>query len=154
MTQGRSASVRGIAVGSNGGFVFTGFSKNPLDRSFDSWLGHINAEGDILWQQFLDIEGPDYLHAIDRNENKEYIAAGARKVPGSEKYQALLIRFPESGRQPEVSFHAEEGSYKARDILITGSGDYVLAGSAKPEGGDREQMWFYKNPKKVFMSNP
>lgn len=141
----RAASIRGMTVSADGEFIFSGFSKRPGTRAFDSWIGKAAADGSLVWEQSLAQEGAAFLHSVVALTPCLYIAAGA--VRGSVKtgYDALVIEFDQDGSKIESRRHGGAPSEQARFVLPTGDRTYVLAGTNTPVGTKDEQMWFYQS---------
>ena len=142
---GRAASIRGLTTSATGGYVFAGFSKRPETRRFDSWLGKINADGGLQWQQSVDQDGGDFLHSVMPTSNSSYIAAGAVRIGADEGYDAMVITFDDAGQAIQPRHAGGAASEQARYVIPLDTKAYVLAGAITPQNTTNEQMWFYRS---------
>lgn len=140
----RAASIRGMTVNAEGEFIFSGFSKQPGTRIFDSWVGKAAADGSLVWEQSLPQGRAAFLHSVVALTPVRYIAAGAVRVGAEAGYDALAIEFDHDGSMVESRRHGGASSEQARFVLPTDDSSYVLAGSNTPVGTKNEQMWFYQ----------
>ncbi|MBP2145087.1 hypothetical protein J2129_000541 [Methanofollis sp. W23] len=114
-----------------GGYAVAGTSRNETSRAM--LLLRADENGSVLWDRTYTLSGMDAAHVVRETEDGGYVLAGEQDG------RLALIG---TGAEGEVRWTGPEGANvsdlgPARDLLVTGDGDCLLAGSTRTPGGGK-----------------
>jgi len=146
---------RSVLQSPDGGFVlaggihFGGYGYYPDDF----WLCKLDRDGNVVWQEFQGDVHPHYhseesAYSVCQTSDGGYIAAGQRNIHYEEEPRSFrfnILKINSGGQSEWQKFYGSPGKDdKARSIQETSDGGYIVAGSTKSFGVDREELWILK----------
>lgn len=113
-----------------GGYAVAGTAGNETSR--EMLLVRADEDGSVLWNKTYTLSGTDAAHVVRETADGGYVLAGEQ-----DGRLALIGTGPEG----EVRWTGPEGADvadlgPARDLLVTGDGGYLMAGSARAPDGE------------------
>jgi len=132
----------GLHVTSNGNFIFCGGTRSiPRAGRMLSWIMETNSSGDTLWKRTY-VGGFGYLWSIVQTRDGGYVAAG--RAGESRSRDLGVLKLDDLG-EPQWKFVAGgEKSDRARLILQSSDGNYVVAGYTASQGAGGQDFWLIK----------
>ena len=137
-----------VVPSNDGGFVMSGFSEsNDYDisntkGSYDFWIVHIDANGDLLWEKSFGGTGIEVSYDLVKTPDDGYAILGhtfSNDLDVSENKgnsDIWLVKIDQSGNLLwEKTFGGTEFD-DAKGLDVTSDGGFVIAGNSKSIDGD------------------
>lgn len=136
-------SLRGVAQSAANQIILAGYSRNWEAKEFDSWIGAISLDGQLIWEQNIGSPGYDQLIALETKEDGDFIALGSVKNEESD-YDLMLVQFSASGDEIVPHVYNKPGRQFGR-VASPLKDDWVAVGGFDMQTGDNgDQLWFLK----------
>jgi len=149
----------------DGGFVFAGSTRSniggdimeaPVDTAGndDSWIGKIDANGDLLWNRRFGSETSDFLVDLALDPDGNIYAVGNYLPPGlMVSWEISLYRYDQDGNRigDEVIYEAD-GYEEAFSIINTSDGNFAIGGMTTSQGNGSADTYLLRiNPEGVII---
>ena len=131
----------------DGGFVFAGATRSeiggdimepPVDTAGmdDSWIGKIDADGDLLWNHRFGSETSDFLVDIALAPNGDIFAVGNYLPPGlMVSWEISLYRYDQDGNSiGDKLIYGGSGYEEAFSIINTSDGNFAIGAITNSQG--------------------
>ncbi|MEM9495956.1 MAG: hypothetical protein AAGA09_08120 [Pseudomonadota bacterium] len=143
VTSGDLFALRGVVAMANGDVAVTGYSRKWDIGEYDSWIGVLSSDGEVVWGKELTYAGFDQLIALEPTEDGRFMTVGARKVDDGD-FDVLLVRFSTDGDEVTAYQHRKPGRQFGRAVRPL-RGDSVAVGGFDNQGEPMgQQLWFLK----------
>ncbi|UTW44578.1 hypothetical protein KFE80_09240 [bacterium SCSIO 12696] len=137
-------TIREILPVKDGGWVFTGFTKNhPSDPDTrNAWIARIDTQGELLWDKAIGGAGSDVTYVMTQTNDGTYLAAGSTQNQTGGTRDAYVIAFDASGKVLwERTFGKPETNEVIRGITPYKKSGFVLSGNYQdPRTGQQDSM--------------
>lgn len=115
---------------SDGGYIATGVTSNPLDGNFNIYLVKTDEYGDTLWTKSFGDAGDDRGLSVLQTDDGGYILTGHRTDTVSMNQFAFLIKTDANGDTLWTKKYAGTSIVQGNEVLSTLDGGYAVAGLA------------------------
>ncbi len=142
----------------DGGFVFTGETRslvsgdiidppiNPdsLDAK-DSWIGKIDANGDLLWNHRFGSYEDDVLVDLTIAPNGDILSVGNYLTEGiGGSWDISIYRHDQNGNLIWQQVHGENGYEEVFSIINTSDGDFAIGAMTNSQGNGSSDTYLLK----------
>lgn len=132
----------------DGGFIFAGETRSgisgdiieaPLNtdslNAKDSWLGKIDADGDLLWNHRFGSYEDDFLVSLTITADGDIVSAGNYHTEGIDgSWDISIYRHDEDGNLLWNEIYGEDGYENAFSIIQTSDGNFAIGGMTSSQG--------------------
>ncbi|WP_336327801.1 hypothetical protein [Halovenus sp. HT40] len=122
------------------GFVFAGTTTAPGQDTPLAWVGRVDGDGELLWEETYGTADGTAALAIERDPAQGYVVAGYTTDGGSE--DGWLLHIDEGGRVVLEDTYGDSGVGRFQELLRFDDG-YVAAG-VRREPGAGPSGWILK----------
>ncbi|MCD6595519.1 hypothetical protein J7L68_07585 [bacterium] len=155
-TYGGSAFDEGCSVvqTSDGGFIVAGRTQSFGAGNDDVYIIRTNSSGDTLWTKTYGEDSDDMGYSIAQASDGGFIVAGVKgtisggtanayiaAVTGAGSCDIYLIRIDSSGDTIWTRTYGGEGSDKAKSVIQTSDGRFIVAGYTDSFGEGRFDVY-------------
>ena len=137
---------RGYAatIALDGGYVVAGYTNNQENQSDDILLSRFDLRGNLLWQELLGAAGDEYALAIVSDDDGGYTVAGHTDSKGMGGRDFWLVKVDAQGKILWDKTYGDRFEDKARDLIRTSDGGYLLAGYKMIKSSSNIDGWVLK----------
>ena len=130
---------------SDGGFIVAGLTQSFGEGGTDLWLIKLKALGEVEWQKAYQTSGNLSLVEVHQTEDGGFIGVGNIYSPEYEfKSDFLVMKFSASGEVQWAWRYGGDLEERARSIIQTSDGGYLVAGSSRSFGAGSQDIWLLK----------
>jgi hypothetical protein len=129
---------------SDGGYAAAGFTSSWGAGGKDIYIVKTDSAGKMVWQQVIGGAGDEFAYGIVQNSNGEYYAAGYTNSFGAGNIDVYLIKLNSSGDILWTKTYGGNQADNAKAILLTSTGDIVLAGATASFGAGSNDIYLLK----------
>jgi hypothetical protein len=90
----------------------------------------LDGDGNILWQNEIDVEGLERIRSVVAAPDGGYVAAGWSYPDGSDSTDVLVVKFDESGNKEWTNTFGGNRRDVAYYVTQASDGGYIIAGAA------------------------
>jgi hypothetical protein len=134
----------GVSETTNGDCVIVGTTEGTGSGGWDVYLLRVNAQGELLWHRTWDDGGYEVGYSVVEAGDLGFFISGYKDPPGSDKWDALLIRTDEDGQFIWSTTFGGAGNDRADAMQQTSDGGLIMAGSTDGSGSDGWDMFLIK----------
>jgi radical SAM protein with 4Fe4S-binding SPASM domain len=120
--------VYSVVATSDGGYALAGNLYNYDTDNNNMYLIKTNANGIYQWNQTYGNTDSDYAYAVIQAKDGSYVLAGYTSSSITRSYDALLVKAYANGTQEWRQTIGGSAAERARAVVATPDGGYVLAG--------------------------
>ncbi len=132
-------------------FIVGHAASNGLGKD-DGWLLCLSAKGEVLWNKHYGGGQRDALHSLLLKNDSSVLMAGFTKSLGNGQADLWLLEIDLEGNVRWEKTIGGGAFEKARSIIRTADGNYMLAGYTHSKGLGNGDMWVVKlSPEGEFL---
>lgn len=129
------------------GFVLVGSASSGGSGKEDAWVGKIDFQGKLVWQNMFGAIGTDFASKVVLTRDGGYMVSGSTKPGLKEPSNGLLIRLDSSGKLVWQKLYSYGTYFSIDGLVATRDDSFVLVGNfhatSEPGTGSTE-MWAIK----------
>ena len=123
----------------DGGYIIAGYTYT-ISGHYDIYLVKTNSDGEMSWEQALDVKGYDYGLSVQQTSDGGYIIAGSC----SGGIDVCLVKTNSDGEMQWHKIFGESGIDYSRSVQQTTDGGYIIVGSTESYGAGGYDVYLVK----------
>lgn len=127
-----------------GGYALAGSVQPRGVKKKDFWIIKINAQGELEWEKNYGEEGEEEAYSLIQTKEGGYTVAGYKRVKDGERKDFWIIKLNEKGSQEWNRIYGGESWERARSIIQTEDGGYLVVGETWSKGAGKADIWLLK----------
>ena len=127
---------------SDGGYALAGFTQTVGTEDGDFWLIKTDEDGNEEWNQTYGGEKFETAHSLVETSDGGYALAGDTQSFGAGDSDYWLVKTDENGNEEWNQTYDKGADERARSLLETSDGGYVLAGDISYSSVDLDYGWY------------
>ncbi|MDI6759975.1 MAG: hypothetical protein QMD05_04045, partial [Candidatus Brocadiaceae bacterium] len=135
---------RSIQQTIDGGYIVAGETLSFGAGSCDLWVLKLRPDGAVKWQKTYGGVRGDWTYSTRQTSDGGYIAAGGTDSFGTGKIALWVLKLRPDGTVEWQKTYGGVGRSDAYSIQQTSDGGYIVAGSTKPFGAGKDNLWVLK----------
>jgi hypothetical protein len=124
-----------------GGYTLAGHTRSHGVRNRDAWILRLDPNGKVVWQQTIGGPLTEKVFGIEATSDGGVVIVGKTYSAGAGGSDALIVRISAHGQLMWQHAYGEWHNDGARDIVETGDGGFIVAGSKGGEADD--DVWVF-----------
>ncbi|MEO5569604.1 MAG: T9SS type A sorting domain-containing protein [Bacteroidia bacterium] len=146
----RTFSGTGVQAGfcvrqtTDGGYIVTGESQNPVLIYYDVYLAKTDGNGDLLWTKIFGGNTNDAGYSVQQTTDGGYIIAGYTSNFGAGIYNVYLIRTDANGDSLWTKTFGGAVDDQAYSVRQTMDGGFIITGHTSSFGGGPSSVYLIK----------
>ena len=134
----------GIKETQDGGYIVAGFTKSFGPGQHDFWILKLASNGNIEWQYAYGGSDMDFPYSVQITSDGGYIVAGTTYSFGAGDGDFWILKLTSSGKIEWQKTYGGPLDERAKSILLTEDGGYIVSGYTDSFGSGESDYWILK----------
>lgn len=136
-------ALRGIAVTPKDDLAVTGYTRRWDSKEYNSWVGAMSSDGDLMWGKELVQPGYDQLIALEPTQDGRFVAIGAAKSAET-GFDLKVVSFDAKGDDITSHIYSKPDRQFGRAVRPLNDGSIAIGGFETKDGPLGQELWFLK----------
>jgi len=133
-----------ILLTTDGGYIIAGHTSSFGAGAYDAYLVKLDGEDRVVWAQTYGGQSSDFANAVIQTSDGGFALAGLTKSPGSDQYDAYLVKTDASGNLEWEQTYGGDGDDRAFSVCQTLDGGFIVAGYTDSKGAGEDDIYLLK----------
>jgi hypothetical protein len=134
----------GIKETEDGGYIVAGFTRSFGPGQHDFWILKLTSNGNIEWQYAYGGSDMDFPYSVQITSDGGYIVAGTTYSFGAGDSDFWILKLTSSGKIEWQKTYGGPQDERAKSILLTEDGGYIVSGNTGSFGAGESDYWILK----------